>query len=239
MGLLHLIPNIDAWFYKLNKEYGRNGLFEVTFVGKRQIVITHAEYIENLLRHVIRSANYGLLDLLDLDTKNLAFNHYYNPNKIENGLFEEMSNYWIDLKQKSEDVIIIDIAAWTLITKEMIESDEFIEYINVFFSENQFAYAPKFITGLPFIKNRVKRLLDSNHSLYKRLEETVRRKGKEIEKSINNNDYEFKSKQLDLLPSLIITMDTFCFVLYYISHNPNVKKKLLEEIKSVFKQTSN
>ncbi|RHZ80932.1 hypothetical protein Glove_130g177 [Diversispora epigaea] len=88
----------------------------------------------------------------------------YSPklSKIENVLFEEMSNYWIDLKQKDEDVIIIDMAAWirrltcdimsilligkrantinyyyrklknVVITKEMIESEEFIENINVF-----------------------------------------------------------------------------------------------------------
>src|SRR6266511_2330764 len=30
-------------------------------------------------------------------------------------------------------------------------------------------------------------------------------------------------------------MNTFCFVLYYISHHPNVKKKMLEEIESVFR----
>ncbi|RHZ83671.1 hypothetical protein Glove_89g68 [Diversispora epigaea] len=35
------------------------------------------------------------------------------------------------------------------------------------------------------------------------------------------------------------TVNTFCFVLYYISHNPKVKKKLLEEIKSVFNDDPN
>ncbi|CAG8554887.1 10744_t:CDS:2, partial [Diversispora eburnea] len=324
------IQDIDACFYKLNKEYGRDGLYELNIAGRRQIVITRAEYIETLLRHVTRSANDGLLDLFDLDKKGLGLNHDYNRwkfnrrifsqaimsltsstyspklSKIENGLFEEMSNYWIDLKQKDENVIIIDMAAWTrrficdfistlttekrtntihyyyrklkneVITKEMIESEEFIENINVFVSNNQFLFAPKHINNLPFIKNRVKRLLDNNHFFYKRLEEIIRRKRKEIE---YNNNSDFKSKQLDLLTSLIITntpndpqpqknvdpslsrpmtdaeirgvmfdafyaaTDTtaniFCFILYYISHNPNVKKKLLEEIKSVFNDDPN
>ncbi|RHZ87441.1 hypothetical protein Glove_34g91 [Diversispora epigaea] len=325
--------DIDAWFYRLNKEYGHEGVYELTIAGKRQIVITHAEHIESILRHVTRTANDGLLDLFDLDKKGLALNHDYNHwkfnrrifspaimsltslnyspklSQIENVLFDEMSKYWIDLKQKHEDVIIIDMAAWArrficdftsylttekrsntihyyhrklkneVVTKEMIESEEFIENIKFFVSDNQFAFIPKLIKGLPFIKNRVKRLLDNNHSFYKRLEEIVRKKRKEIEKNINNNDYDFKSKQLDLLTSLIITntphdpqpqknidpslsrpmtdaeirgvlfdafvigadttVNTFCFVLYYVSHNPNVKKKLFEEIKSVFNDDLN
>ncbi|CAG8554870.1 10743_t:CDS:2 [Diversispora eburnea] len=248
--------DIDAWFYRLNKEYGHNGVYELTIAGKRQIVITHAEHIESILKHVTRTANDGILDLFDLDNKGLALNHDYNRwkfnrrifsqaimsltsstyspklSKVENILFEEMSNYWINLKQKDENAIIIDIAAWTrrficdftsflttgrrtntiqnyyhilnneVITKEMIESEEFIENIKVFVSNNQFIFVPKLIKDLPFIKGRVNCLLDNNHSFYKRLEE--------------------------------MTVNTFCFVLYYISHNPNVKKKLLEEIKSVF-----
>ncbi|RHZ83638.1 hypothetical protein Glove_89g71 [Diversispora epigaea] len=324
--------DIDAWFYRLDKEYGRNGVYELTIAGKRQIVITHAEHIESILKHVTRTANDGLLDLFDLDNKGLALNHDYNRwkfnrrifsqaitaltsstyspklSKIENILFEEMSNYWIGLKQKDENVIIMDMTAWArrficdftsflttgkrtntinsyyrklkneVMTKEMIGSEEFIENIKVFVSDNQFTFVPKLIKDLPFIKNRVKSLLDNNHFFYKRLEEIVRRKRKEIEKNINS-DYDFKSKQLDLLTSLILTntpydpqpqknvdpslsrpmtdaeirgvlfdafvigadttVNTFCFVLYYVSHNPNVKKKLLEEIKSVFNDDPN
>ncbi|RHZ83663.1 hypothetical protein Glove_89g56 [Diversispora epigaea] len=321
--------DIDAWLYRLNKEYGRDGAYELNIAGNRQIVITRAEYIENLLRNVMRTANDGLLDLFDLDKKGLAFNHDYNhwkfnrhiflraithltyspkPSNFVNILFEEMSNYWIDLKQK-DDVIIIDIVTWIrrfacdlisilttekqvntthyyyrklkneVITKEMIESEEFVESINIFVSDNQFAFLPKLIKDLPFIKSRVKKLLNNNCSLYKKLEEIIRSKRKEIEKTVNSNHYDFKSKQLDLLTSLIITntpydpqpqknvdpslsrpmtdaeirgvmfdtfvagtdttVNTFCFVLYYVSHNPNVKRKLLEEIKSVFNDDPN
>ncbi|RHZ83666.1 hypothetical protein Glove_89g55 [Diversispora epigaea] len=323
--------DIDAWFYRLNKEYGRDGVYELNIAGNRQIIITRAEYIESLLSssHTSRTANNGLLDLFDLDKKGVGLNHSYNhwkfnrhiflqammplthspkPGNFVNILFEEMSDCWIDLKQK-DDTIIIDIATWIrrftcdfisllttekqantihyyhrklkneVITKEMIESEEFIESINIFVSDNQFMFVPKLIKDLPFIKNRVKRLLDNNYFFYKRLEEIVKRKRKEIEKTINTNHYDFKSKQLDLLTSLIITntpydpqpqknvdpslsrpmtdaeirgvmfdafvagtdttVNTFCFTLYYVSHNPNVKKKLLEEIKSVFNDDPN
>ncbi|PKC06891.1 cytochrome P450 [Rhizophagus irregularis] len=35
------------------------------------------------------------------------------------------------------------------------------------------------------------------------------------------------------------TVNTFCFALYYLSHNPDVKKKLVEEIESVFQDDFN
>ncbi|RHZ83668.1 hypothetical protein Glove_89g62 [Diversispora epigaea] len=323
--------DIDAWLYRLNKEYGRDGAYELNISGNRQIIITRAEYIESLLSssHTIRTPNNGLLDLFDLDKKGLGLNHDYNtwkfnrhiflqammpltnspkPGNFVNILFEEMSNYWIDLKQK-DDIIIIDMATWIrrftydfvsllttekhantinshyrklkneVMTKEIIDSEEFAECINIFILDSQFVFVPKLIKDLPFIKNRVKKLLDNHHFFYKRLEEIVRSKRKEIEKTINSNHYDFKSKQLDLLTSLIITntpydpqpqknvdpslsrpmtdaeirgvmfdayvagtdttVNTLCFVLYYISHNPNVKKKLLEEIKSVFNDDPN
>src|SRR6266540_1571766 len=66
------IEDIDAWFYKLNRIYGRDGVYELNIAGNRQIVITRAEYIDKFLvndtsSHVMRTANNGLLDLFDLD----------------------------------------------------------------------------------------------------------------------------------------------------------------------------
>ncbi|CAH1759312.1 2618_t:CDS:2 [Entrophospora sp. SA101] len=227
------------------------------------------------------------------------------PSKYANALFEEMSGYWMDLKPKDDVSTVVDIATWmrrftcdfiSLLTtekqsstihyyyrklknetptKEMIESEEFIESINTFVSDNQIMFVPKMIKDLPFIKNRVEKLLANNYMFYGRLKNIVIKRRKELEKNINNDNDYLKTKQLDLLTSLIVvntpydtrpqknvnpallrpmtddeirgvmfdafvagtdtTVNTFCFVVYYISHYPEVKKKLFEEIDSVFK----
>ncbi|RHZ83657.1 hypothetical protein Glove_89g58 [Diversispora epigaea] len=108
--------DIDAWLYRLNNKYGRDGVYELNIAGNRQIIITRAEYIESLLSssQTSRTANNGLLDLFDLDKKGVGLNHDYNhwkfnrhiflqamtplihspkPSNFANILFEEMSNY--------------------------------------------------------------------------------------------------------------------------------------------------
>ncbi|CAG8459532.1 670_t:CDS:2 [Ambispora gerdemannii] len=225
------------------------------------------------------------------------------PSNILNPLFEEMAKYWIDLKQQDDDGTIIDMATWMRrftadfisllttgkrisvmhhycqklknepITKEMIDSEEFIEGINTFVSDNQIIFVPKILRGLPLIRPRVDHLLDNCNRFYGKLVDIIRKRRKEIEETITRGD--FDTKRLDLLTSLIIantqydphpqkhvdpslsrpmtddeirgvmfdafvagtdtTVNTFCFALYYITHHPNVKKKLLEEIESVFR----
>ncbi|CAJ0850423.1 17871_t:CDS:2, partial [Entrophospora sp. SA101] len=230
--------------------------------------------------------------LFDLENKGVGLNHDFNhwkfnssmfsqgvmplsftpkPSKYANALFEEMSGYWMDLKPKDDVSTVVDIATWM----QMIESEEFIESINTFVSDNQIMFVPKMIKDLPFIKNRVEKLLANNYMFYGRLKNIVIKRRKELEKNINNDNDYLKTKQLDLLTSLIVvntpydtrpqknvnpallrpmtddeirgvmfdafvagtdtTVNTFCFVVYYISHYPEVKKKLFEEIDSVFK----
>ncbi|RIA91659.1 cytochrome P450 [Glomus cerebriforme] len=330
-SLAIFLEDIDAWFYKLNKLYGRDGIYELNIAGNRQIVITRAEYIDKFLvndgsAHIMRTANNGLLDLFDLHNKGVGLNHDYKhwkfnrqifsqaimplsltnkPSNILNQLFEEMANYWIDLKQKDDNGSIIDMSVWMRrftmdfisllttgkhihsmyhycqklkdepITKEMIESEEFADCINTFVSDNQIIFVPKILRGLPLVRPRVDHLLDNCGRLYDKLVEIIRKRRREIEKSIINGEFDTNTKQLDLLTSLIVantqydphpqknldpsilrpmtddeirgvmfdafvagtdtTVNTFCFALYYITHHPNVKKKLLEEIETVFK----
>ncbi|CAG8550161.1 22040_t:CDS:2 [Racocetra persica] len=134
--------DIDAWFYKLTKQYGQNGIFELNLIGNRQIVITRAEHVnkfmsppseENHRKHLMRTANNGLLDVFDLEFKGVGLNHNYNfwrfnrqifshaiktaclsdeTVKIVNKLFEEMTNHWMDLRKPNENSAIVDSAAW-------------------------------------------------------------------------------------------------------------------------------
>ncbi|CAG8513511.1 10133_t:CDS:2 [Acaulospora morrowiae] len=328
------IEDIDAWFYRLNKKYGRDGIFELNIAGNRQIVLTRAEYIDKFLlkdssTHVMRTANNGLLDLFDLETKGVGLNHSYKhwkfnrhiftqaimplaltnkPSEILNQLFVEMAQYWIDLKQPDSDGTVTDIAIWMRrfttdfisllttskkfsalyyysqkiknepITQEMIDSEEFVENINTFVSDNQILFVPKLLRNMPFIKPRVNKLLDNCHRFYDRLVDIVKAKRKEIDEIVKNGG-ELDTKRADLLTSLIIantqydphpqknvdpslsrpmnddeirgvmfdafvagtdtTVNTFCFAIYYLSHHPEVKKKLFEEIDTVFPDDPN
>ncbi|CAI2169372.1 10226_t:CDS:2 [Funneliformis geosporum] len=224
-----------------------------------------------------------------------------STSKYLNQLFEEMSSSWMDLKPKDDDSIVIDMSTWMrrftcdfisllttskhistiknyhrtikndVITKEMAESEDFVESINIFVSDNQILFVPKILRDLPLIGSRVNTMLSNNYYLYGRLLNIIKRRRKEIENGGLNND----SNQLDLLTTLIVantpcdphpqknvdpslsrpmtddeirgvmfdafvagtdtTVNTLCFALYYISHYPNVKKKLFQEIESVFK----
>ncbi|CAB4490274.1 unnamed protein product [Rhizophagus irregularis] len=336
IGSFEIFKNdIDAWFYKLNKSCEHDGVFELNIAGNRQIVITRAEYVEKFLasnsssiNHIMRTANNGLLDLFDLEKKGVGLNHDYQhwkfnrhiflqavmplsstnkPSQYVNLLFEEMSNYWIDLKHKNDDSVVIDISTWMRrftsdfisllttgqqmstinyyyrmikneeVTKEMIDSENFIESINTFVSDNQILFVPKILRNFPIIKSRVDHMLGNCNYFYGKLVEIVRKRREEMKNSDDIN--KFISKKNDLLTSLIIantqydpqpqknavpsllrpmtddeirgvmfdafvagtdtTVNTFCFALYYLSHNPDVKKKLVEEIESVFQDDFN
>src|SRR4051812_40221690 len=62
------MEDIDAWFFRLNKIYGRDGIFELNIAGNRQIIMTRTDYVDKFMTsstssHIMRTANNGLLDL--------------------------------------------------------------------------------------------------------------------------------------------------------------------------------
>ncbi|CAH1764965.1 15441_t:CDS:2 [Entrophospora sp. SA101] len=153
------------------------------------------------------------------------------PSKYVNALFEEMSNCWMDLKPKGDAAGVINIASWLRrfttdfihilvtekrgfaihyyhrkfkneITKEMIESEEFIECVDTFVSDN-IPYVPHILKDFPFIRPRVQKLIRNNDRFYIKLEDIIKKRRREIEKNFNSNDNS-KPKQLDLLTSMII-----------------------------------
>jgi cytochrome P450 len=261
IGSFEIFKNdIDAWFFRLNKNIEHDGLFELNIAGNRQVVITRAEYVEKFLasnsssiNHIMRTANNGLLSLFDLEKKGVGLNHDYQrwklnrhifsqavmplsstskPSKYANLLFEEMAGYWIDLIQKNEDSVTIDISTWMRrftsdfisllttgkqmstiyyfyrkmkneeITKEMIDSENFIESINVFVSDNQILFVPKLLRNFPLIKNRVDNVLGTCHYFYDKLVEIVRKRRKEIQ---NSDGVKYLNpKEMDLLTTLIV-----------------------------------
>ncbi|CAG8642112.1 4174_t:CDS:2, partial [Paraglomus occultum] len=326
------MDGIDAWYWRLNKKYGHNGIYELNVAGNRQIVITRAEYVDTFVAadskaHFMRTPNNGLFNLFSLEKKGVMMNDDYNywkfnrhvfthsimplcqtdkPGTLLNQLYEEMEQCWTDLKQPGERGTVIDIASWMRhfttdyiamltagkqmsvmkhywqklknepLTKEILDTEEFVEGINTFVLDHQLIFAPKILRNLPFIKPRVDKLLKNCNRLYEKLVNIVKEKRKEVEKTIMHG--ELNMKRMDLLTSLIIantqydphpqekvdpslarpmtddeirgvifdafvagtdtSVNTFCYALYYISHHPKVKKKLLEELETVFKGDS-
>uniref|UniRef100_A0A1D1XQ08 Cytochrome P450 4d2 n=1 Tax=Anthurium amnicola TaxID=1678845 RepID=A0A1D1XQ08_9ARAE len=267
-----------------------NGLLDLFDLEKKGIGLNHDYNYWKFNRHIFTQA----IMPLSLTDK---------PSIILNQLYEEMAQHWIDLKQQGEKGAVIDISVWMRhftadfismltagrrmavmqhycqklkkepLTEEILDTEEFVECINTFVSDNQVIFAPKILRGLPFIKPRVDKLLKSCNRFYEKLVDIVKEKRQEVEKAIMHG--ELDTKRMDLLTSLIIantqydphpqekvdpslarpmtddeirgvmfdafvagtdtTVNTFCFALYYITHHPEVKKKMLEEIKTVFK----
>ncbi|RIB12410.1 cytochrome P450 [Gigaspora rosea] len=313
--------DVDDYLYKLSKIYGQNGIFELTMIGIRQIIITRAEYAEDFIypsssnqdkhtKHIMKTNNEGLLNYFDLENKGIVFNVDYKhwnlivKFKLINNLFEEMMNCWIKLKKNDEDVTIIDATIWinrlfndftsvlltgkrsfaieahyhkfkgNSMTKEMSETENFAECIVHFGSDCQVLYIPKILRHFPIIKGRIEEMKHYCDIAYKMLEEKIKKRRKEIEKIINCSNFDPKKLESDFLTSMIIAntpyetcpqinvdpsllrpmtdeeirgvlydsflatdtiTDALCFIVYYISKHPNVKKKLFEEIKTVFK----
>ncbi|CAG8689751.1 20628_t:CDS:2 [Cetraspora pellucida] len=256
--------DIDAWFYKLAKKYGQNGVFELNLIGNRQIVITRADYVGKLMsplseeqqrKHLMRTANNGLLDMFDLDYKGVGLNHSYNfwkfnrqifsnalkiavhsdeTVKIVNNLFEEMTDYWMNLRKFDENSAIVDTAAWMRrftndfisvittgdrtfaiknyhhklktneVTEEIMESEEFVECISTFFDDNQMIFIPKLLSHFPLINGRVNKMVHTLDYVYKRLIERIRKRRKEVEKVVKNSNFEPSQLRNNLLTSLVI-----------------------------------
>ncbi|CAG8831535.1 6619_t:CDS:2, partial [Gigaspora margarita] len=152
--------------------------------------------------------NDSIIDFYDLDGKGVAFHDNYKfwkfnrqilshsiksaclsseTSRTINNLFEEMANYWINLK-KPDDSIIIDVPVWMR------------RFINEFMST--------VTTG-----NRTFAI----KYYYQKLKNEITNEILESQKFIDS------------------TATTVTFALYNISHHPNVKKKLCEEIDAVFK----
>ncbi|CAG8709715.1 24148_t:CDS:2, partial [Racocetra persica] len=324
----------DAWFSKLTKKYGQNGIFELNLIGNRQIIITRAEYVnkfitplseDNHKTHFMRIPKNEFLDMLDL-CKGTTLNHNYNSWKFNrqifsrairtacysdetiekvNNIFEEMMDYWMNLRKPDENFANVDAAAWmprfindsisaittgnrtfaiknyyhklktNEVTKEIMESEHFIDCLNSFNKDGHMIFIPKFLRPFPLINGRVNKFVHMFDDIYKRLVEMIRKRRKEVEKLVNSSNFDQSQLKNDLLTSMIVantpyettpqqnvdpsllrpmtddeirgimfdafmagtdsTTNTFCFVLYYISHHPHVKKKLLEEIETVFK----
>ncbi|CAG8503217.1 12325_t:CDS:2 [Ambispora leptoticha] len=270
-----------------------NGLLGLFDLEKKGVGLNHDYNYWKFNRHIFSQA----IMPLSLTEK---------PSTILNQLYDEMARHWIDLKQPNNKGSVIDISAWmrhftadfiSMLTagkrmavmqhycqklknepptKEMIETEEFIECINAFVSDNQIIFVPKLLRGLPFIRPRVDKLLNSCHRFYDLLVNIVKEKRKEIEEKGVQVDADTR---MDLLTSLLVantkydpnpqdnvdpsftrpmnddeirgvmfdafvagtdtTVNTFCFALYYITHHPEVKKKLLKEIETVFKNDPN
>ncbi|CAG8633720.1 782_t:CDS:2, partial [Paraglomus occultum] len=255
-SLAIFIEDVDDWFWRLNKKYGHNGIYELNIAGNRQIVVTRAEYANILLdnkSHMMRTPNNGLLDLFDLEKKGLGMNHNYNhwkvnrpifsrafiplsviekANTIGNRLSEEMIQHWIDLKHPGEKYTVIDVPVWMRrftadfistmatgkqmsimkhycqklknepLTEEILGTEELVECIHDFISDNQMVFVPKGLRNMPFIKPRVDRLLNTCDRFYKQLVDIIKERRKKIEKEIMHG--KLNTEQMDLLTSSII-----------------------------------
>ncbi|CAG8595101.1 11196_t:CDS:1, partial [Scutellospora calospora] len=252
--------DIDEWAYNLNKKYGQDGIFEFNMVGIRYIMINRAEYVSRFMlsehddhsKHLMRTKNNGLLDFYGLSTKGVAFNFDYNSwkfnrqlfaramrtaynskktAKLINNLFEEMINYWINLKNPDDDSTIIDASIWifkysfdslsTIITGspsfsmqsyyqglKKIDTQEdiksFEKYSNClkhFQNDNLLTFTPKFLRYVPTLRGRILSLLNDVNFMKEMCMEKIRRRKKEIEKIVK-----IDPKQLgdDLLTSMIV-----------------------------------
>jgi len=101
------------------------------------------------------------------------------------------------------------------LTEEILDTEEFVDYIQNFISDNQFVFVPKILRNFPFIKPRVDRLLKICDRFYERLVDIIKERRKEIEKEIMYGN--FNTKHMDLLTSAIVA---------YTQYDPNPQEKI-------------
>ncbi|RIB06103.1 cytochrome P450 [Gigaspora rosea] len=255
--------DIDGYTHNLNKKFGYNGIFEFNMVGVRYIMISRAEYVDRFMlpdqdnhtKHLMRTnKDRGLLDFFDFSTKGVAFNCDYNywrfnrqifsramktacnsnkTIKLMNNLFEEMINYWINLK-KPDDSTIIEASTWMFkfsfdflfgvligspsfamksyyqrlknidITKEIIEYEKYSNCVRNFQSDNLFVFMPNFLRNVPIIKDQIRNLVNDCDFMKKKSMERIRKRRKEIEKIVNSSNFNKNQLGNDLLTSMII-----------------------------------
>ncbi|RIB08401.1 cytochrome P450 [Gigaspora rosea] len=322
IGIFRVNIDFNDQINKLNKIYGHNGIFEFYIAGRRQIVITKAEYAKKFWLHLQKIARFTGRGFQKGLTFNINFNNWkfnrqiyiQSIEKISNSnetikllieLFEELSNYWIDINQNNYNSGIIDLTAWTKrflndlmfslstgkrsfainyyyrklknekITKNIMDSEHYIECLTYFLLIFELHLFQKFLRRLPLIRYHVDKFIDICNFLFERLLEVVRERREEIEKISNSNNFDMKQLKDNLLTSFIIAntpyeshpqksvdsslvkalnndeissilfdilsgstdsvTSAFSFVLYDIAHHPDVKKKLVDEINSVFR----
>ncbi|CAG8697604.1 30884_t:CDS:2, partial [Racocetra persica] len=219
--------NIDAWFYKLTEKYGQNGIFELNLIGNRQIIITRAEYVdkfitpsseENHKKHFKRTPNNGLLDVFDLDCKAVALNHDYNSWKfcrqlfsravktacysdetIEtlSNLFEEMMDYWMNLRKPDENLANVDLSAWM-----QRFSNDFIYAITT----GNRTFAIKHYYHNLKTNEVTKEIVESERVIecIKNFHKRIRKRRKEVEKLVNSSNFDPSQLNNDLLTSMIV-----------------------------------
>ncbi|CAG8823607.1 1712_t:CDS:2 [Gigaspora margarita] len=102
--LLKTNPDLDAYLFKLAKIYGQDGIFELSIIGMRQIIITRAENVD---KFITSSAT-----LSDQDKNGVALNHTYNYWKFNRRIFSRAVRNVCHSNEISDDSIIIDAVTW-------------------------------------------------------------------------------------------------------------------------------
>ncbi|CAG8685805.1 9243_t:CDS:2, partial [Dentiscutata erythropus] len=264
IGIFMVNNDLIDQINKLSKIYGHNGIFEFYLAGYRQIVITKAEYAKKFLAPSTKECKiywkrFPLkLEVFEdhgINQLGLAFNENFNywkfyrqiymqaigklsnsnrTTKLLNELFEELSNYWLDLTGNNYNSGVIDLTAWTKrfltdlmfllstgkrsfaikycylklknekVTKEIMDSEHYIESLTYFLVNIRMAFVPKFLRRLPLIRNHVDKFMDVRNFLFERILENVREKRKEIEEIGSNDNFDTKQLEDDSLTSFII-----------------------------------
>ncbi|RIB17429.1 cytochrome P450 [Gigaspora rosea] len=263
IGIFRSNIDFNDQINKLNKIYGHNGIFEFYIAGRRLIVITKAEYAKKFLAPSVKDCKIywkrflkvELFEDLGFHQRGLTFNVNFNnwkfnrqifiqsiekisnsneTIKLLNELFEELSNYWIDINQNNYNSGIIDLTAWTKrflndlmfllstgkrsfainyyyrklknekITKNIMDSEHYIECLTYFLVNFRIAFIPKILRRLPLIRYHVDKFIDICNFLFERLLEVVREMREEIEKISNSNNFDMKQLKDNLLTSFII-----------------------------------
>ncbi|CAG8795634.1 1319_t:CDS:1, partial [Dentiscutata erythropus] len=257
--------DIDEWTYNLNKKFGQNGIFEFNMAGVRYIMISRAEFVgrfmlphqDDRLKHLMRTNKEKvLLDFFDFSNKGVSFNCNYdywrfnrqiftramrtatqsnNTVKLINNLFEEMINYWIDLKEPDSDTTIIEASTWMFkysfdflfgvltdspsyamksyyqrlkkidATKEIMEFEKYSDCVRNFQAENLFVFVPKILRHVPILRGRIQNLKNDCDFMKEKSMGRIKKRRKQIEKMVNSSDFDPKQLGNDLLTSMIIT----------------------------------
>ncbi|CAG8647165.1 8990_t:CDS:2 [Cetraspora pellucida] len=192
----------------LKKRYG--AICEVHFAGIEYHTIYHPEYVEKIFSSSIKNPTFsarthqvqGLEELKVLD-KGILFN-----NNLKRWKFNQLESYWQSIARNmtSRNITRGGACAWALavdfsqwfhrysydivqLPSELIEnSNEFITEIRIYsLGVTIFMSISSFMRHYnPFIKNEAISLLKNRDTLFKRLDDVIKRRRKEIEEDPNN-----------------------------------------------------
>ncbi|CAG8638477.1 9976_t:CDS:1 [Dentiscutata heterogama] len=155
--------------------------------------------------------------------------------KLINNLFEEMIDYWIGLKEPDNDSTIIEASTWMFkysfdflfgvvtgspsfamksyyqklkkidATKEIMEFEKYSNCARNFQSENIFLFMPRILRHVPILRGRIQSLMNDCDFMKEKSMERIKERRKQIEKIVNNSNFDPKQLGNDLLTSMIIT----------------------------------